>query len=131
MTAFLPARALTSSIGGRPTPRRRRAAQLGMATVVVVAGLAWPVRAEVAPTITAPKHTPPTSAPDPAVDPPHDTEPTNLGHKPILAPAPSDYIRHLAQAPGLVRRIRPGAPSTRLGDRSSAAHRTTASKRWS
>lgn len=57
MTAFLPARAPRSSIGGRATPRRRRAAQLSFATLVVLAGLAWPVRAEVAPTITAAQHT--------------------------------------------------------------------------
>jgi beta-xylosidase len=104
MTAFLPARAPTSSIGGRPIHRRRRAAQLGMAMLVVVAGLAWPVRAEVASTVIAGQHTVPTSAPDPPVGPPHGTVPRPTGPPSTVPASPS---RPLAPEPPSDRRDAP------------------------
>jgi beta-xylosidase len=87
MTAFLPARAPTSPGRVRPTPHRPRVAQLGIATVVVLAGLAWPARAETAPTITTRPGTPPTSAPLRAEGPPNQTEP-GPGRPPRTAPGP-------------------------------------------
>ena len=103
MTAFLPARAPAPSGGGRSTPRRRRVAGLGVATVVVGVGLVWPVRAEVASRITAAHHhTPLTSVPDPAAGRPHDIEPRPSG-APSTVPAP----RALAPLPPSDRRDAP------------------------
>jgi beta-xylosidase len=84
MTALLPARGPTPASGARSTPIHRRVAQLGIATLVVVA-VAWPVRAEVAPSITARHHTSLTTAPVREVDPPHETEPRPVGPSPTVA----------------------------------------------
>jgi beta-xylosidase len=69
MTALLPTRASSRASGTRPRSIRRRVAHLGIAAVVLVAGLAWPVRAEVAPGVPRHPDAPPASAPRSAVDP--------------------------------------------------------------
>ncbi|MGH9252553.1 MAG: glycoside hydrolase family 43 protein, partial [Acidimicrobiales bacterium] len=86
MTAFLPARGPTPASGVRPTSIHRRVAQLGIAALVVVAGLAWPVGAKVTPSITTRHDTPPTSASDSATVPPDATEPRPRRPPPTVAP---------------------------------------------
>jgi Glycosyl hydrolases family 43 len=94
MTAFLPPRAPNRPGGTRPRSIRRRLAPLGIATAVVIAGLAWPVRAEPAPSITTRHDMPPTGPSDPATDPPQGTE-SRLGRSRRTAPTP----RPLAPVP--------------------------------
>jgi beta-xylosidase len=90
MTAFLPARAPTRPGRARPIPTHRRHIQLGLAAAVVVAGFAWPVGAEVTPSITTRHDTPPTSASDPATVPPQATEshPNRPRPRTVLTPRP-------------------------------------------
>jgi beta-xylosidase len=83
----LSARAPTRPDRGRATTPRRRVAQLGLATTVVLAGVAWPARAEPAPTITARPATPPTSTSVAGADPPPETEP-RADHPPHTLPRP-------------------------------------------
>jgi beta-xylosidase len=94
MTALLPTRAPTSTSGARSTPIRRRRARLGFATVALVAGLAWPVRAEITSGDLARHRVPPTSAPIPRVEAAHQGEsrhdyPLSTVPSPrLLAPVP-------------------------------------------
>jgi beta-xylosidase len=96
MTALLPARALTRPGGARSTPIRRRVAQLGVATVaVVVAGLAWPARADLAFEDRAGDGVRPTIAPSRAVDPTPQTElvddrPPRTVPRPLAPASPPD-----------------------------------------
>jgi beta-xylosidase len=88
MTAFLPARAPMPHGRARSIPSRRRLAHLGIATAVVVAGLAWPVRANVAPSITTWHGIPVTSASVPARDPPQGVEPHSSRPPTVIEPRP-------------------------------------------
>lgn len=88
MSAFLTARAPTATGPARDTPIRRRIAHAGMAAIAV-AGLAWPVRAVVAPTATARRDTPSASASLRASEPPHQTEaPSSLPPRAVPEPGP-------------------------------------------
>jgi beta-xylosidase len=94
MTALLPPRAPTATGGTRPRSIRRRVAPLGIAAVVLVAGLAWPLRAE-APEELAVQAVPPTSAQRRVVDQspqvaPHAYQPRRTSPPPPrpLAPVP-------------------------------------------
>jgi len=88
MTALLPTRAPTRANGTRSTPIRRRVTQLGMATIALVAGVAWPARTA-APSIAARPSTSPTSAQLQRVDPAQETEPrADRPARPIPVPRP-------------------------------------------
>jgi hypothetical protein len=93
MTAFLLARAATPPGRTRPIPTHRRLLLLSLTAAVVVAGFAWPVGAELAPTITTRHDTPPTTPWAPAAGPPQGTEPRPRRSLPTvptrpLAPVP-------------------------------------------
>ena len=94
MSALLPARAPITSSSARSTPLHRRAARLGIAAVVVAAGLGWPVPSESASMIAGPHGTTSNRAAMPVAELPHESEadprrapPTVPGSQP-LAPAP-------------------------------------------
>jgi beta-xylosidase len=99
MTALLPTRAPAPTGGGRHRSICRRVAHVGLAAGVVVAGFAWPGRAEFAPSITTRRGPPPTGAPDPATDPPQRAEPRRKRSLPAvaaprpLAPVPPSDMR--------------------------------------
>ncbi|HEX6238387.1 MAG TPA: glycoside hydrolase family 43 protein [Acidimicrobiales bacterium] len=87
MTALLPARARTAAGGVRLTPRRRHVTHLAIATVVVLAGLAWPAGAKLAPAITARLDTPPASGPVREASPPPEVQQRPAGPPPTVPPA--------------------------------------------
>jgi beta-xylosidase len=87
MTALLPTRALTPDGGVRSKTIRRLVPRLAIATVAVIAGVAWPIQAAVGPDGSAPHGMPPTGAPLPGVGPAPKSEPRR-DHPPTTVPSP-------------------------------------------